>query len=478
MLEGIANGSNKITLTVPAAIAVDHIYTFSETGLLLDGVDVSGVSSLATLTDVSIVTPATNDFLQYNGTAWVKDSATYTTVTGHTTQLSAAGARFANMSTQLTNLKVAMLTAGFPSIPTRVTPATANHTSTTNSFLLNYTSPVGTSLAYVYNGGSSTAMTTGVNSAALTAPAANTPYGYTVTATKTSTGYTATDSGTFTYTTPVLALSPSTKAFATTDPLATSAPQAFTVTNTGLAVGTLGTFALSGTNANQFILSSNTCGGTLAASGSCGFNVAFAPTTSGAKTASIGDGTLSSSLSGTGTAAVALQDYKTLVADGGTYVVGGGAAPGLNAGMVNMGSKFTSTASATYSMTSVKLKLKNIGIPTGAIGVKIFAHSVGTGMPSTLIATSATTFIAANLASYIDSNTPAAEWKEFIISGVTIVPGSTYWIIPFNNTVNGAAYFSVAGLTETSSGVVKSADATTWYNDAFNSRIAFQAYGL
>ncbi|CAB4211847.1 Fibronectin type III [uncultured Caudovirales phage] len=201
LMEGSASGTNKVTLTIPTAIAADHTYVFTETGITLDGgAVIGGSASLAGLTDVSIVTPTTNDFIRYSGTQWVKDSTTYTTIAGHTAALSAANARFDNLSTQMANLKTAMLSAGFPATPVRVTPATANYSSTTNSFLLNYTSPAGTSLAYVYNGGASTPITTGSNSAALTAPAANTAYNYTVTATKTSTGFTATDSGTFTWT--------------------------------------------------------------------------------------------------------------------------------------------------------------------------------------------------------------------------------------------------------------------------------------
>lgn len=273
---------------------------------------VAGKSALLALSDVSITTPITNDFIRYNGTAWVADATTYTTVTGHTAALSAADLRFNNMSSQLQNLKVSMLAAGFPSIPTRVTPATANYTSTTNSFLLNYTSPVGTSLAYVYNGGTSTAMTTGVDSAPLTAPAANAAYGYTVTATKTSTGYTATDSGTFTYTTPVLTTS-GTGTFGTGLPVGTAVFKNISTHNTGMATATTFTREIVSGGDSQFtVASGGNCSTSLAAGATCFDRVQFLATDAVAKTATFrtkATGSLATqadvALSGTGFSGVA-----------------------------------------------------------------------------------------------------------------------------------------------------------------------------
>lgn len=101
----------------------------------------------------------------------------------------------------------------------------------------------------------------------------------------------------------ILGISPSTKTFADTNTGNSSAPQAFKVSNTGNATGNLGTFALYSTNANQFAISNNTCGSTLAPSASCSMDVAFFPTTTGAKSAYVGNGTLSAPLAGTGTSA-------------------------------------------------------------------------------------------------------------------------------------------------------------------------------
>jgi FtsP/CotA-like multicopper oxidase with cupredoxin domain len=75
---------------------------------------------------------------------------------------------------------------------------------------------------------------------------------------------------------PVLSLSPTSLSFST--PLGfVGAPQQATVSNTGAGTLTFTSIALVGTNANQFRLT-NSCGGTLAAGGSCKLTVSFTPT--------------------------------------------------------------------------------------------------------------------------------------------------------------------------------------------------------
>jgi len=76
--------------------------------------------------------------------------------------------------------------------------------------------------------------------------------------------------------------------------------QHFTITNTGLVSGTLGTFTSS--DPTNFPISNNTCGTSLLPSTTCGFDVNFVPTTTGSKTANITDGTYSTTVGGlTGT---------------------------------------------------------------------------------------------------------------------------------------------------------------------------------
>jgi hypothetical protein len=99
-----------------------------------------------------------------------------------------------------------------------------------------------------------------------------------------------------------VSLSPSTATFAGTLVEAVSAPQAFTVRNNGVATaGTAAALAaLAGTNAADFVITSNGCGSTLAPGASCQIAVAFAPRTrSGVRTANLTVGAAGVSLTGT-----------------------------------------------------------------------------------------------------------------------------------------------------------------------------------
>ena len=103
-----------------------------------------------------------------------------------------------------------------------------------------------------------------------------------------------------------LEITPSPHAFGNRVNNTTSPAQTFTVTNTGgVPSGTIAT-SLAGTDSGQFTKSADNCNGqTLAAGANCTVNAAFAPTSSGSKSASLQavatpGGTASASLSGTG----------------------------------------------------------------------------------------------------------------------------------------------------------------------------------
>ncbi len=85
--------------------------------------------------------------------------------------------------------------------------------------------------------------------------------------------------------------------------------QPFTMTETSGGLLTIGAITLSGANANQFRITSDTCSGATLSMSSCTYVVAFIPTSAGAKTASISATSsaspLSGALSGTGTASAA-----------------------------------------------------------------------------------------------------------------------------------------------------------------------------
>jgi Beta-propeller repeat/Abnormal spindle-like microcephaly-assoc'd, ASPM-SPD-2-Hydin len=67
----------------------------------------------------------------------------------------------------------------------------------------------------------------------------------------------------------------------------TSAAQPVTLTNTGTTLLTISAIALTGPNANQFTLTSSTCGASLAAGASCTVNISYAPTAAATSAASI-----------------------------------------------------------------------------------------------------------------------------------------------------------------------------------------------
>ena len=103
-----------------------------------------------------------------------------------------------------------------------------------------------------------------------------------------------------------LTISPSPHGFGDRVNNTTSPAQPFTVTNTGGVPSGSITTSLTGTNSDQFTKAPDTCNGqTLASGASCTVDGAFAPTSSGAKSASLQasatpGGTASASLTGTG----------------------------------------------------------------------------------------------------------------------------------------------------------------------------------
>jgi hypothetical protein len=89
---------------------------------------------------------------------------------------------------------------------------------------------------------------------------------------------------------PNLGVAPGTHAFPDTPVSRSSAPQSFTVTNSGLAECVLGQLAISGANSTEFAIASGTdaCSGqTLPVGGTCTVGVVMSPTSGGSKTATL-----------------------------------------------------------------------------------------------------------------------------------------------------------------------------------------------
>ena len=157
---------------------------------------------------------------------------------------------------------------------------------------------------------------------------------------------------------PVLSLSPSSLNFGEVDRSVTSAAQVVTVSNTGNAPMAGLSVALAGTDAGEYVISSNGCPATLAAGGSCSVSVAFRPTSStlGAKLASLnvvvsGPPALSGSVALTGTSlGTGLSVAPTVLAFGVQTV--NQASPTRAVTLTNTGNEiayFTRTASGDTS---------------------------------------------------------------------------------------------------------------------------------
>jgi hypothetical protein len=158
--------------------------------------------------------------------------------------------------------------------------------------------------------------------------------------------------------TPAVTLTPTSVNFASRDAGTVSAPVSVTVTNTGTANLHVTAAALIGANLNQFQLTGCT-GATVAPNATCTLQVAFAPTSGGAKTAQIqltDDAPTSPqlvSLSGTGVSASLSLSPSSLSFSAG---VGGSSSKSVkitNNGTANLSiSSLTITGSTTFTIAS------------------------------------------------------------------------------------------------------------------------------
>lgn len=84
----------------------------------------------------------------------------------------------------------------------------------------------------------------------------------------------------------IAGISPTSVSFPSRASGTTSIPTSLTLSNTGSASFAVSSISFSGTNASEFT-TTNTCGGSVAVSGSCTINVSFAPVSAGSKSASL-----------------------------------------------------------------------------------------------------------------------------------------------------------------------------------------------
>src|SRR5438552_3160878 len=220
---------------------------------------------------------------------------------------------------------------------------------------------------------------------------------------------------------PNATLSPTSLTFSTQAIGTTSAAKTVTLKNTGTAILTISSIAITGTNAGNFA-QTHTCGSSLAAGASCGISVTFRPTASGTRTAavSISDNAAGSpqkvTLSGIGTTAklspVSLTfstqaigtmsgEKKVTLTNVGTTSLNitGIAITGTNAG------DFSQTHTCGSSLVvgsrcsiSVTFKPKASGIRTAALSIS--DNAAGSPQKVALSGTGATTEAAPSIVSF------------------------------------------------------------------------------
>ncbi len=111
---------------------------------------------------------------------------------------------------------------------------------------------------------------------------------------------------------PIAGVAPTSLTFASQQLNTTSTAQSVTLSNTGNLPLTVNSIAIGGGNASDFAISSNTCGASLAAAGSCTISVTFTPTAMNARTSTLTvssndpvNPALNVALSGTGVTTIA-----------------------------------------------------------------------------------------------------------------------------------------------------------------------------
>jgi hypothetical protein len=163
----------------------------------------------------------------------------------------------------------------------------------------------------------------------------------------------------------------------------TGGPKPITLTNNGTAAMVISSILVGGANAADFLISSKTCGASLAVGASCSATIAFRPTVAGSRSANVmfTDGASNSPQVvgltglGTGTSSLTISPLTPTVAPGGTI-------------------NFTASAAATWSATCGTIDgtgLFNAPATAGSCTVTATATGGSGQTASTLVTVSTTT---------------------------------------------------------------------------------------
>ena len=267
-------------------------------------------------------------------------------------------------------------------------------------------------------------------------------------------------SGTGVALTPVIGLSPTTLSFSQTVNT-TSAAQTVTLSNTGSAPLMIGALSIGGTQATEFqIATGTTCtaGGSVAANASCAIKVAFAPTATGARAASLSithnaAGSPSAiALGGTGTATA--QPAISLNAQTLTFN-----AQTLGSTSAGQGVLVTNSGAVTLTFSGLTLTGTSSGdftrggtcSPTGTLASGATCTVTFTFAPGGVGARSATLTLASNATNGSAVLSLAGTGAAAATPAIAVAPGSLAF---GNQTIGTSSAVRTATLTNSGSGAL------------------------
>src|SRR5438876_171335 len=238
---------------------------------------------------------------------------------------------------------------------------------------------------------------------------------------------------------PNATLSPTSLTFSTQAIGTTSAANTVTLKNTGTAILTISSIAITGTNAGNFA-QTHTCGSSLAAGASCGISVTFRPTASGTRTAavSISDNAAGSpqkvTLSGIGTTAKLSPTS-------------------LSFGVVAIGTIGTLKPPKTVALTNVgttALSITGIAITGTNVGDFFQSHDCGSSLAAGASCTISVTFrptaIGTRRAAVSITDSAAGSPQKVALSGTGGASGAGFCLVNSGNALTGYCIGQLGGI--------------------------------
>jgi hypothetical protein len=292
-----------------------------------------------------------------------------------------------------------------------------------------------------------------------------------------------TDRGAYQYGTvsgPLLLLSPSSVTYSNQNVGTTSSAQSLTLSNPGTTSATINSVAFSGTNSGDFSETSTTCGtfpATLSPSGSCTINVAFTPSATGSRLATLivtdtlDSLTSSASLSGTGSS-------PNAVAYGGTTVSGKATGSSFTSPNIKV-SGSNPLLVVDIGISSTTATVSSVSFSAGGTGVQaisarstdalsaiwcIPAPTTGTGTVTVNLSTSVAYQYAISLYNGADQTTPCPAGNAVSSTASQMLTSVTPTNLTANDGSSASCTLTVSGNPTGVGQYQRSLDATSAVN--------------